>query len=532
LSLPLIIHKDGTIYFYRKFSASDEIEISNYLKKTTVQVQYTDKIEVYKIEDYSIASLLLMGDEYKNEFIRFLNRYSYNEIPYVLIEHLEEIEKDLKVVSLTLSKAEIIIRIMKGDPSFLEEDKKIKDKLKPCSEEKLYTYPRTDNFKLIERLAEKDVNITFPTIDTDGTVDFEFKEGINLRYYQTQAFDALVHMRRGLAVMPVGSGKTYVAIKLIQYFKRVTLILCENKHNCLRWKEMLLKYLDISNKDISVFINDSNINKISKINIYTYDIIRTTKDNSIFERLFENNWGVIIYDNAHKVVTEKAADLLYLKSTYKFALDSTLSRNDRMERSILNLFGGITYNISSDELVTNLYQKRLECYKIDLRNSDLSKFQFIKYVLKKNKERNILVVSYEKDDMEKIRASLGIRIINGDTGDTERINWVDDFNNCRLKKLCIGKLIDNYPITNVDVMIAAGYRGGTEIEDSFRIGTLVSTPSRLDKTTKSLMYYLINSDSDEKKVKSKEQYLYKWKVSLETLDANKLLGDDNFEFEG
>lgn len=528
----MIIHKDGTIYFYRKFSTSDEIKISNYLKKTTIQVQYTDEIEVYKIEDYSIASLLLMGDEYKNEFIRFLNRYSYNEIPDILMEHLEKIEKDLKVVSLTLSKAEVIIRIMKGDPSFLEEDKKIKNKLKRGSEQKLYTYPRIDNFKLIERLSEKDINITFPSIDTDGTVDFNFKEDIIPRYYQTQAFDALIHRKRGLTVMPVGSGKTYVAIKLIQHFKKVTLILCENKHNCLRWKEMLLKYLDISDKDISVCISDSKKNEISKINIYTYDIIRTTTDNSIFERLFENNWGLVIYDNAHKVVTEKAADLLYLKSTYKFALDSTLSRTDRMERSLLNLFGGVTYNISSDELVNNLYQKRLECYKIDLRNSDLSKIQFIKYVLKKNKERNILVVSYKKDDMKKINASLGIKIINGDTGDTERINWVDDFNYGRLKMLCIGKLIDNYPITNVDIMIAAGYRGGTEIEDSFRIGTLVSTPYRLNKITKSLMYYLINFDSDEEKVERKKQYLYKWKISLETLDVNKLLGDDNFEFEG
>lgn len=528
----MIIHKDGTIYFYKKFSESNEIEISNYLKKTTVQIQYTDKIEVYKIEDYSIASLLLMGDEYKNEFIGFLNRYSYNEIPDVLMKRLEKIEKDLKVVSLTLSKAEIIIRIMKGDPSFLEEDKKIKDKLKPGSEQNLYTYPRTGNFKLIERLAEKDINITFPSIDTDGTVDFNFKEEIIPRYYQTQAFDALVHRRRALTVMPVGSGKTYVAINLIQYLKKVTLILCENKHNCLRWKEMLLKYLDISDKDISVCISDSKKNEIGKINIYTYDIIRTTTDNLIFERLFENNWGLVIYDNAHKVVTEKAADLLYLKSTYKFALDSTLSRTDRMERSLLNLFGGVTYNISSDELVNNLYQKRLECYKIDLRKSELSKIQFIKYVLKKNKERNILVVSYKKDDMKKINASLGIKIINGDTGDAERINWVDDFNYGRLKRLCIGKLIDNYPITNVDIMIAAGYRGGTEIEDSFRIGTLVSTPYRLNKITKSLMYYLINFDSDEEKVERKKQYLYKWKISLETLDVNKLLGDDNFEFEG
>ncbi len=530
MSLPLIIHKDGTIYFYKKFSASNEIEIeiSNYLKKTTVQVQYTDKIEVYKIENHSIASLLLMGEESKNEFIRFLNRYSYNEIPDVLMEHLKEIEENMKVVSLTLSKAEIIIRIMKGDPSFLEEDKKINDKLKPGSEKKLYTYPRKDNLKLIERLAEKDVNITFPTIDTDGTVDFNFKEDIIPRYYQTQAFDALVHRKRGLTVMPVGSGKTYVAMNLIQYFKKVTLILCENKDNCLRWKEMLLKYLDISNKDISVCINDSNINKI---NIYTYDIIRTTTDDSIFERLFENNWGLVIYDDAHKVVTEKAADLLYLKSTYKFALDSTLSRTDGMERSLLNLFGGITYNISSDELVNNLYQKRLECYKVDLRNSDLSKFQFINYVLKNIEERSVLVVAYEIKDMDKIHAVSGIRVINQNTCDTERIHWVDDFNNGRLKRLCIGKLIDNYPITNVDVMIAAGYRGGTEIEDSFRIGTLVSTPYRLPKITKSLMFYLINSDSDNKNVRSKEQYIYKWKVSLKKLDANKLLGDDNFEFE-
>lgn len=531
MSLPLIIHKDGTIYFYKKFSSSNEIEISNYLKKTTVQVQYTDKIEVYKIEDYSIASLLLMGDESKNEFIRFLNRYGYNEIPDVLMEHLEEIEKNMKVVSLTLSKAEIIIRIMKGDPSFLVEDKKIKDKLKPGSEKELYTYPRTDNFKLIERLAEKDVNITFPTIDTDATVDFNFKEEIIPRYYQTQAFYALVHRKRGLTVMPVGSGKTYVGIRLIQYFKKVTLILCENKHNCLRWKDMLLKYLDVSTNDISVCVNDSDINKISKINIYTYDIIRTTTDNSIFERLFENNWGLIIYDNAHKVVTEKAADLLYLKSTYKFALDSTLSRTDGMERSLLNLFGGITYNISSDELVSNLYQKKLECYKVDLRNSKVSKIQFTNYILKKIEGKKLLVVAYEKNDMEKIRAVSGIRVINQDTGDTDRVHWVDDFNNGSLKRLCIGILIENYPITNIDVMIAAGYRGGTEIEDSFRIGTLVSTPYRLNKITKSLMFYLINSDSDNKKVRSKEKYLYKWKVSLKKLDANELLGDDNFEFE-
>lgn len=532
MGLPLIIHTDGTIYFYKKMAAEEkEIEISNYLKKTTVQIHYTDKLEVYKIEDYSIVSLILMDINGIDKFISYLYELGYNEIPPALLEHIKAVQESMKVVSLTLGKAEIIIKIMKGDLSFLERDKKMGEKLKHGKEQNSYTYPRKDNFKLIEYLANKNVNMTFPSIDMDGTIDFNFKEKIIPRYYQDQAFDALVNREKGLVVMPVGSGKTYVAMRLIQYFKKVTLILCENKYNCFRWKNMLLKYFNISNEDISVCVDESNVNKISKINICSYDIIRSSTDESIFQRLFDNKWGLIIYDNAHKVVTEKAADLLYLKTTYKFAFDSTLNRSDGMERSLLNLFGGITYNISSHELVNNLFQKRLDCYKVDLRKLSISKIEFIRHMLKQMKEKSILVVAFRRDDMKRIYDNTGIKVINAHTSNDERIQLVQDFNSSKIKRLCIGNLIEKYPITNVDAMIAAGYRGGTEIEDNFRIGTLVSTPSKLFKLTITQMFYLINNDIEKEKVRSKEIYLNNHNIFLKELSESKHLGDEISELE-
>ncbi|MEA4827855.1 MAG: hypothetical protein VB130_14685, partial [Clostridium sp.] len=164
MSLPLVIQKNGTIYFYKNIveEEKEKTSISKYLKETTVQLQYTDKLEVYKIEDFSIVSLILNSNEYIDEFIEYLQKYSYNEIPSSLINHIRKIEQDMKVVSLELGKTEIIIRIMKGDLSFLTLDEKIKDKIKEHKKEDFYTYPREDNYKLIEYFADKKVNMRFP----------------------------------------------------------------------------------------------------------------------------------------------------------------------------------------------------------------------------------------------------------------------------------------------------------------------------------------------------------------------------------
>jgi hypothetical protein len=76
-------------------------------------------------------------------------------------------------------------------------------------------------------------------------------------------------------------------------------------------------------------------------------------------------------------------------------------------------------------------------------------------------------------------------------------------------------------------MVAAGYRGSTEIEENFRIGTLVGTTSKLLKITQAQIYYLIRNDNESRNVLIKEKFLKQYGIILRKLDFSKHLGDEN-----
>jgi hypothetical protein len=76
-------------------------------------------------------------------------------------------------------------------------------------------------------------------------------------------------------------------------------------------------------------------------------------------------------------------------------------------------------------------------------------------------------------------------------------------------------------------MIATWYRGGTEIEDDFRIGALCSTPLKLPIVTVVKIFYLIKNDTEDRNVRSKEQYLHKHGIELKDIDIGRYIGDGN-----
>lgn len=529
MGLPLVIQKDGTIYFYKGMIEKDkEINISKYLKETAIQIEYLDRIEVYKIEDFSIISFILNNQDI-DDFIKYLENYSYNKIDNQLVKHIRTIENTMKIVSLELGKTEIIIRVLKGDFSFLETDRKLKGKIQKNNKEAFYTYPREGNNKLIDYLANKKVSMTLPNENAKEEISIHFNKPYILRYYQEQALNILKNTNKGLIVMPVASGKTYVATSLIEYLNKRTLIFCEGKDNCLNWKKFLLESLSISEEDISVCVDSSCDFKLGKINILSYDYVRKDQTNSRFEELYNNIWGVIIYDDSHKVVTDKAVDLLYLKSEYKYAFASTLNRSDGKEESLLYLFGGIKYYVSSKELVNNLFLKKIECYRVDLRNNDISEYDFLKKISYKNKEKSLVIVAYYEKDIEEISQILNINSLYNKTNiqNNNRLNLIEKFNNRKINRLCISvNFAEKYSVTNIDIMISAGYRGGKGIEEEFKIGTLISTKEKLDKITTVQMFYLIDSDSDYSKVNKKEKIFKSYGFIFNKLDINRYIGEN------
>lgn len=519
MKYPVIINNDLVVYFYKNMVEENESQkISAYFKEVLLQIEHTDCIEVYKIEDYSIVTILLNGKEAKCKFYDYLDRYTYNQIPLILNEKFNKFENALKIVSLEMSNTSIIIKVLEGNIDFITEDKKFKNDIKIQSKN-IYCYPKDKNYYLINKLSKSEVNIVMKSYDCNEDINISFNNKINLRYYQEQAINSLIKNKKGLLIMPSGSGKTFVGLGVMNYFKKVTLILCENRDNCIRWKEIIMEYTDVIEDDILLCIDKKNEISLKKINIISYDLLR--KENI---DIYKKQWGIVIYDNAHKVLTEKSIGLLYIKSEYKFAFDSTINRTDGKQASLLNIFGRLRYNININELINNRYLKILECYKLDIRKEGINKYDVIKKIINQNESKSIVVASFKNEEMKIINRNIGLKIIDSSIDNNERITIVRNFNNGKIKSLCIGILISNYFITNINIMIAIGYKGKTEIEDEFRIGTLISTKKQMKNVEIGKKIFLISDEDTYKKVNSKESNLKKKGVILKEIDLNAIKG--------
>ena len=53
--------------------------------------------------------------------------------------------------------------------------------------------------------------------------------------------------------MPPGAGKTIVALKIMEYFQTMTLILVENQESAERWKQELLDKTDLTEHYIGIY---------------------------------------------------------------------------------------------------------------------------------------------------------------------------------------------------------------------------------------------------------------------------------------
>ena len=243
--------------------------------------------------------------------------------------------------------------------------------------------------------------------------------------------------------------------------------------------------------------------KYSDIIICNYDLIRRNKE--VFEFLRNYDWGIVFYDNAHKAVTQKTIDVLYIKAEHKYALASTINRSDSKENELIKIFRSAMYNITAKELVQKLYLKNLIYKKLEV--SEFNKEQYIRGVIDNNSDKSILVVGYSVKSMKSIAKKLNVMLINKDTNQNERNKIVESFNNKKEKVVCCSNLIERYGFTDIDIMIDIGYRGKTPIEDHFRVGTLISTINQLDKKTYAFKYYLIGNELESEQVENKVRFL-------------------------
>ncbi|PFD13550.1 hypothetical protein CN269_30445, partial [Bacillus thuringiensis] len=79
-----------------------------------------------------------------------------------------------------------------------------------------------------------------------------------IRDYQKDAAEAFRKYESkasggGTIIMPPGAGKTIVALKIMEYFQTMTLILVENQESAERWKQELLDKTDLTEHYIGIY---------------------------------------------------------------------------------------------------------------------------------------------------------------------------------------------------------------------------------------------------------------------------------------
>lgn len=503
---PIVLQENGKIIFYKRLCKTEEImAISGYLKTISKQIKVEELFEIYQLEEYSLINLVLDGSYNKEILIKFINDNSEYPFPKELLDKIDNIESNIKEVKLELGEGAVLLQIIRGDSNFIKQLLKDNKYIEKTSNE-IYRFDNNNLPQIFNKLNENNVIIRLPKCNVTSLIDININTNINKiekRYYQEQAFNFIKDKCYATLIMPIFAGKNYVALKLISYVKKKTLIFCYGKEQIERWKDQLIDLLGISDERISIYDSENFVT--NDFIICNYEHI--SKNRKMIDKIVDSEWGIIIYDDAHKAVTNKVTDILLIKSERKIALASSLDRNDGKENKLFRVFGEAIYNITNNELIHNLYQKKLEYYPV---SPEKSKESIIREKLLAYKDKSIIIVAHEVKDVESIARSLGIDFLNKNTDENDRDEIINKFNNGYIKVVCCSNLIEKYRFTNTDVMIAAGYRGKSKIEENFRIGTLISTTNELDQIQKALIIYLYSDETEEKIVSKKIEYIKSW----------------------
>jgi DNA excision repair protein ERCC-3 len=314
---------------------------------------------------------------------------------------------------------------------------------------------------------------------------------ISLKDFQQNAVNAYLNFNLlagggGTIVMPPSSGKTIVALKIMQELKTTTLIITENTSSLERWLDELHIKTDVANKNVGVF--EDHRSEIKPITLTTYQ--NASKNcNSL------GNFGFIIYDDAHKIPTENNEKTTSIEANKKLALAATLARSDNNGKLVLSLVGPKWYEILPRTLIEKDYQVPVNCYEIRVplqdrdRNKYISrrinnqekrklaannplKLKALEEILKRNNLGRILVLSYYIDQSTEIGQHFDLPVFNSKSNQNE--NFIEEFNNEDLNIfVATSQIIEKKKLEKVDVLISTSYQQGSIREEYLRVGKVL-----------------------------------------------------------
>ncbi|WP_309399992.1 DEAD/DEAH box helicase family protein [Cerasicoccus maritimus] len=164
-----------------------------------------------------------------------------------------------------------------------------------------------------------------------------------LRDYQQEAKSAWLQNKRGMVVMPTGTGKTEVALSIIAELQCSVLIVCPLKALMYQWKERLQQAFDCK---IGV-IGDTHFH-LQPLTVTTY------KSACIHMPKLGNQFQCLIFDECHHLPGPVLGDSARMSAApYRLGLTATPAESTDCE----SLIGPIIYMLPLDQVPTDSLAK-------------------------------------------------------------------------------------------------------------------------------------------------------------------------------
>jgi len=196
------------------------------------------------------------------------------------------------------------------------------------------------------------------------------KKNLELKDFQQEALDAWdLNNKRGIVVLPTGTGKTFVGIAAIAMLKVPTLIIVPTLELMDQWYNRIKEYFDVR---IGRF--GGGLKEIEFITIITYDSAYINAE------ILGNKFLLLIFDEVHHLPSEGFRQIaLFSASPYRLGLTATPEREDQLHNLLPSLVGEIVYRRSVMEMKGKyLSPFELVRYYVDLTDEEAKRYEILR----------------------------------------------------------------------------------------------------------------------------------------------------------
>ncbi|HDO19202.1 MAG TPA: DEAD/DEAH box helicase, partial [Thermoplasmatales archaeon] len=228
---------------------------------------------------------------------------------------------------------------------------------------------------IIEYLEESD--IPYEDLVLDPLPSPYLTSNIKLRPYQKEAVEGWLKQKRGIIVLPTGSGKTIIAIKIIEEINASTFIVVPTLNLVSQWKQNLERAFGIEVGEYTGQKKD-----LKPITVSTYNSAYINAEN------LGNRFMLIIFDEVHHLPAEGYRQIAEMfASPYRLGLTATYEREDGLHKELNRLVGGKVY----EKRIRHLAGKYLANYELVRINVDLTEKEREEYEKYRNIFRNYII---------------------------------------------------------------------------------------------------------------------------------------------